>query len=214
MPRSRTTRTLLTALALVLALAWAFPVYWMLNSAFLPNVVLQSTTPTFLPFGGSLDNLRAVVTDPSFGSALTTSLVVTLTTVVAAIVVAFLGALAISRFRFRGRASFVLALLLLLIEITGPVVAEKGRADGTPWHPHHIAERYALLAMIALGEGILGTVAAMSGLVHGHAAGWTRDAVIVLAAPAHARRLAAWMKTFESKGIAAAPISAVVRSGS
>lgn len=77
---------------------------------------------------------------------------------------------------------FVLALLLLLIEITGPVVAEKGRADGTPWHPHHIAERYALLAMIALGEGILGTVAAMSGLVHGHAAGWTRDAVIVLAA--------------------------------
>ena len=113
MPRSRTTRTLLTALALVLALAWAFPVYWMLNSAFLPNVVLQSTTPTFLPFGGSLDNLRAVVTDPSFGSALTTSLVVTLTTVVAAIVVAFLGALAISRFRFRGRASFVLALLLI-----------------------------------------------------------------------------------------------------
>jgi N,N'-diacetylchitobiose transport system permease protein len=113
MPRSRTSRTLLTVLALVLALVWAFPVYWMLNSAFLPNVVLQSATPTFLPFGGSLDNLRAVVTDPSFGSALTTSLVVTLTTVVAAIVVAFLGALAISRFRFRGRASFVLALLLI-----------------------------------------------------------------------------------------------------
>ncbi|HET7762275.1 MAG TPA: carbohydrate ABC transporter permease [Phycicoccus sp.] len=113
MPRSRTSRTLLTLLALVLAVVWAFPVYWMLNSAFLPNVVLQSATPTFLPFGGSLDNLRAVVTDPSFGSALTTSLVVTLTTVVAAIVVAFLGALAISRFRFRGRASFVLALLLI-----------------------------------------------------------------------------------------------------
>ena len=113
MPRSRTSRTLLTVLALVLAVVWAFPVYWMLNSAFLPNVVLQSATPTFLPFGGSLDNLRAVVTDPSFGSALTTSLVVTLTTVVAAIVVAFLGALAISRFRFRGRASFVLALLLI-----------------------------------------------------------------------------------------------------
>ena len=113
MPRSRTSRTLLTVLALVLAVLWAFPVYWMLNSAFLPNVVLQSATPTFLPFGGSLDNLRAVVTDPSFGSALTTSLVVTLTTVVAAIVVAFLGALAISRFRFRGRAPFVLALLLI-----------------------------------------------------------------------------------------------------
>ncbi len=113
MHRSRTKRNLLTALALVLAVVWAFPVYWMLNSAFLPNVVLQSATPTFLPFGGSLDNLRAVATEPSFGSALTISLVVTLTTVVAAIAIAFLGALAISRFRFRGRGSFVLALLLI-----------------------------------------------------------------------------------------------------
>ena len=113
MRRSRVTRTLLTALALALAVVWAFPVYWMLNSAFLPNVVLQSTNPTFLPFGGSLDNLSVVVTDPAFVQALGISLVVTLTTVVAALMVAFLGALAISRFRFRGRASFVLALLLI-----------------------------------------------------------------------------------------------------
>jgi N,N'-diacetylchitobiose transport system permease protein len=112
-PRSRVSRTLLTVLALALALVWAFPVYWMLNSAFLPNVVLQSTNPTFLPFGGSLDNLRVVVTDPAFVSALGISLVVTLTTVVAALMIAFLGALAISRFKFRGRASFVLALLLI-----------------------------------------------------------------------------------------------------
>jgi N,N'-diacetylchitobiose transport system permease protein len=113
MRRSRLTRTLLTTLALVLAVVWAFPVYWMLNSAFLPNVVLQSATPTFLPFGGSIDNLRTVATDPAFAQALSISLVVTLTTVVAAIMVAFLGALAISRFHFRGRTSFVLALLLI-----------------------------------------------------------------------------------------------------
>ena len=64
MRRSRASRTLLTVLALVLALLWAFPVYWMLNSAFLPNVVLQSTTPTFLPFGGSMDNFRVVAHRP------------------------------------------------------------------------------------------------------------------------------------------------------
>lgn len=113
MRRSRTSRVLLSALAVVIALVWAFPVYWMLNSAFLPNVVLQSTTPTFVPFGGSFDNLRAVVSDAAFGRALGISLVVTLTTVAAALCVAFLGALAISRFRFRGRTSFVLALLLI-----------------------------------------------------------------------------------------------------
>jgi low temperature requirement protein LtrA len=76
---------------------------------------------------------------------------------------------------------FLLALIPFLIETAGPVVAER-RRGGTPWHPHHIAERYGLLAMIALGEGILGTVAAMSGLVHDSAIGWTRDAIMVLAA--------------------------------
>ena len=76
---------------------------------------------------------------------------------------------------------FLLALLLFLIETAGPVLAET-RGGGTPWHPHHIAERYGLLAIITLGEGILGTVAVMSGLVHDPAVGWTTDAVIVLAA--------------------------------
>ncbi|QIM19988.1 carbohydrate ABC transporter permease [Phycicoccus sp. HDW14] len=113
MRRSRTSRVLLSVLALAVSAVWAFPVYWMLNSAFLPNVVLQSTTPTFLPFGGSFDNFGVVAGDPAFGRALGVSLVVTLTTVVAALAVAFLGALAVSRFRFRGRTSFVLALLLI-----------------------------------------------------------------------------------------------------
>jgi low temperature requirement protein LtrA len=61
------------------------------------------------------------------------------------------------------------------------VIAER-RRGGTPWHPHHIAERYGLLVIITLGEAILGTVAAMSGHVHDPAIGWTMDAVIVLAA--------------------------------
>ena len=100
-------------LALVLAFVWVFPVYWMLNSAFLDNITLSSTRPVFLPFGGSLDNFRAVVEDPRFLRALTVSLAVTLLTVAVCLAVAFLGALAISRFRFRGRWSFVLALLLI-----------------------------------------------------------------------------------------------------
>lgn len=102
-----------SALAVVIALAWAFPVYWMVNSSLLPNVRLQSTNPSFLPIGGSFDNFAAVVSDPRFGRALATSLAVTLIAVVAAIAIAFLGALAVSRFRFRGRISFILALLLI-----------------------------------------------------------------------------------------------------
>lgn len=76
---------------------------------------------------------------------------------------------------------FLLALVLIGIETAGPVVAE-GWRGGTPWHPHHIAERYGLLAIITFGEVILGTVAAMSALVHDPDIGWTVDAGIVLGA--------------------------------
>jgi low temperature requirement protein LtrA len=67
-------------------------------------------------------------------------------------------------------------LFLILIEMSGPYVAER-RKGGTPWHPHHIAERYGLLAIIALGEGIIGTVAALSAVVESQ--GWSVDAALI-----------------------------------
>ena len=106
-------RILLGALAVVLGLIWVFPVYWMLNSSLLPNVVLQSSTPTWLPFGGSFDNFTAVIQGGTFFPALGMSLVIALVTVVFCLAFAFLAALAISRFKFRGRTSFVLAVLLI-----------------------------------------------------------------------------------------------------
>ncbi len=54
-----------------------------------------------------------MLSDPGFARALAVSLAVTTIAVVAAIGIAFLGSLAVSRFRFRGRLSFVLALLLI-----------------------------------------------------------------------------------------------------
>ncbi|MEY9851597.1 carbohydrate ABC transporter permease [Leifsonia sp. NPDC056665] len=106
-------RILLGVLAVVLGLIWVFPVYWMLNSSLLPNVVLQSSTPTWLPFGGSFDNFTAVVNGGTFFPALGMSVVIALVTVVFCLAFAFLAALAISRFKFRGRTSFVLAVLLI-----------------------------------------------------------------------------------------------------
>jgi len=109
----RARRYLQNTLGLILALIWVFPVYWMLNSAFLPNRTLQSFVPTFLPFGGSFKNFSAVIEDGSFFAALGMSLAVASITVFVAIIFAFLGALAISRFRFKGRKSFVIAVLLV-----------------------------------------------------------------------------------------------------
>ena len=44
--------------------------------------------------------------------------------------------------------------MLIGVELPGPVIAET--RGGTPWHAHHIAERYGLLTIIALGEGSSG----------------------------------------------------------
>ncbi len=62
------------------------------------------------------------------------------------------------------------------IELVGPILAER-QGGGTPWHPRHIAERYGLLMIITLGEGILGTIAAVSALVQ--SVGWSVEAVLI-----------------------------------
>ena len=69
--------------------------------------------------------------------------------------------------------------LLVALELAGPRVAES--KGGTPWHPHHIAERYGLLVIITLGEVILGTVASVNAVVNGEA-GWSLDAALLLVA--------------------------------
>ncbi len=72
--------------------------------------------------------------------------------------------------------SLVLGAVLLLIELAGPIVAE-AKDGGTPWHAHHMAERYSLFAIIALGEAVVGTLATLSAVVE--AQGWNLDAALV-----------------------------------
>ncbi len=72
--------------------------------------------------------------------------------------------------------TLAMATVFILVEMAGPYLAE--RIDGgTPWHAHHIAERYSLFAIIALGEGVVGTVAALSAVVESQ--GWTMDVALV-----------------------------------
>jgi low temperature requirement protein LtrA len=75
--------------------------------------------------------------------------------------------------------TFAVVVVLIGIELLGPVLVET-RMGGTPWHAHHITERYGLLTIIALGEGVVGTVASVSAAVG--AQGWTYDAIFVAVA--------------------------------
>ncbi|GAB5080635.1 low temperature requirement protein A [Arthrobacter sp. AD-310] len=71
--------------------------------------------------------------------------------------------------------TFLLVIPLIVLEMLTPYAAE--RKDRTPWHAHHIAERYGLLAIIALGECLIGAIETLRAIVANH--GWSIDAALV-----------------------------------
>ena len=73
---------------------------------------------------------------------------------------------------------FCWAVPLILVELAGPVLAEQ-RDGGTPWHPHHIAERYGLFVIITLGEGLLGTTVALGAVIGPEGPGWSDELVLL-----------------------------------
>lgn len=117
--RSTGRKFALGAASIVVFICSVFPVYWMLNTSFKPNADVISPVPQFWPQNFTLRNYVAVMFEPArpdranFPSALMMSLGVTLTTLVICLVFAFLGALAVSRFKFKGRRQFVIALLIV-----------------------------------------------------------------------------------------------------
>ncbi|MBE1584532.1 low temperature requirement protein A [Nonomuraea angiospora] len=55
-------------------------------------------------------------------------------------------------------------VLLIGVEVAIPVIAQ--RRGTTPWHPHHITERYGLFTLILLGESLLASSNAIIEAVH------------------------------------------------
>lgn len=60
--------------------------------------------------------------------------------------------------------TFLAFLVFMVIELMVPVYAESKKIT-TSWHPHHIAERYGLMVIIVLGEGLLGVSNTIGGLL-------------------------------------------------
>jgi N,N'-diacetylchitobiose transport system permease protein len=121
----RSLRLTANVLGIAAFLAAIFPVYWMVNSSFLPRNKIRNPEPTWIPLGGDLDNYRTVFEGDQFLDAAKMSLMVTLLTVLVALVFAFVAAVAVSRFRFRGRMSFVVTLLVIqMIPVEGLFISQ------------------------------------------------------------------------------------------
>ncbi|WP_185759179.1 low temperature requirement protein A [Kribbella jejuensis] len=65
-----------------------------------------------------------------------------------------------------GSVQVIAWVVFVIAELAVPIVAE--RRGVTPWHPHHITERYGLFTLILLGESLLASANAIIEAVHDH----------------------------------------------
>lgn len=100
-------------LAVVFCLVWIFPVYWMVNTAFKPRSEAMTPTPHFWPSSPTLRNFDAAVNQTSFLTNLRNSLIVVGGAVLLAVVLGTFAAAALSRFRFRGRRTIMVSILVV-----------------------------------------------------------------------------------------------------
>ncbi|MFJ8867273.1 carbohydrate ABC transporter permease [Streptomyces sp. NPDC102473] len=105
-------------LALVTAALMAFPVYWLIVSSLRPNHEIRSYDQTLWPSSLTFDNFARAVKQDNFGTAIQSSLIVSVTAVVGGMIIATLAALAIGRFRFFGRKA--LMMIMILVQMLPP----------------------------------------------------------------------------------------------
>jgi N,N'-diacetylchitobiose transport system permease protein len=98
-------------LGLAVFVVMVFPVFWMISTAFKPDDDIISLTPTWLPLHPTLAHFTAALHKPYFWADVKNSLVIVLVTVAIAIVLSFLAAIALARYRFGGRKLFIVLVI-------------------------------------------------------------------------------------------------------
>lgn len=101
--RPRVRRIPLNAAAVLTVLVCLFPVYWMISTAFKPSRDIQSADPKLFPHTWTLDHFRTAVQADGFELFWRNSILVTLTSILLALLVAIGSAYAVARMRWKGR---------------------------------------------------------------------------------------------------------------
>lgn len=133
---------ILNAVAVLVTIFWIFPIYWMFLISVRPLTAAYSQHPSFLPTPFSLSNYSDIVHDPQFWNSLKNSVVVVFSAVVIAVVVGFLAAVAIARFKFRARRAMIVMVMIVQMIPVGSV----------------IVPLYFIYTKIGLNENLLGLV--------------------------------------------------------
>ena len=111
MSRKRLGRIGINALGLLVFAIMVFPDYWMVSTAFKEGRNILADTPQFFPAPATLSNFDDVINRPYFWDVVKNSLIIVTVVVAVSLVVGFLAALALAKFRFHGRAFFIVLIL-------------------------------------------------------------------------------------------------------
>jgi trehalose/maltose transport system permease protein len=98
-------------LIVLILLYTLFPFYWAIVSSLKPSSELFETPVAYWPKNPTLQNYRDVFSNPIFPLALRNSVIITVTTVLLALLLGSLGAYALGRLRFRGRTIILYTIL-------------------------------------------------------------------------------------------------------
>jgi len=92
-----------------------FPVFWMLSTAFKPDDEINSATPTWFSLSPTLDHFRDAMARDYFWDTVRNSLIVVCIAVLASLVIAFLAAVALAKYRFSGRTLLIVLMIGIIM---------------------------------------------------------------------------------------------------
>lgn len=106
-------RVLFWVLIVIILVYTIFPFYWAVVTSFKPSGELFDTPVAYWPKHFTLDNYAAALDNPDFRRGLLNSAIVSLSTVLIALVIGALGAYALGRLQFRGKGLILYTVLAM-----------------------------------------------------------------------------------------------------
>jgi N,N'-diacetylchitobiose transport system permease protein len=121
--RRRIGRIAWNVVGLAVFVVLAFPVFWMVSTAFKPDNEIISAAPTWVSTDPTLQHFRDAMSRPYFWDTVKNSLIVVVAVVALSVVVAFLAAVALAKYRFTGNKLFVVLVIgILMLPQAGLVI--------------------------------------------------------------------------------------------
>jgi N,N'-diacetylchitobiose transport system permease protein len=98
-------------LAVGLFVVMVFPVFWMISTSFKPDEQINSLKPTWFSTSPTVRHFTDAIHTPFFWTDVKNSLIIVSVTVVLAMTLAFLAAVALAKYRFTGRKLFIVLMI-------------------------------------------------------------------------------------------------------